>query len=40
MRGDLHVALRTPFGIDPTEALGSLAEARAVRAERAAREIC
>lgn len=28
-RGDLHVAWREPFGVDPTATLGVLAEARA-----------
>ena len=44
-RGDLHVAWREPFGIDPTTRLGTLAEARAIQAmreaaERAARQVC
>ena len=29
MRGDLHVAVRTPLGVDPTAMLGRLAAARA-----------
>ena len=40
MRGDLHVAMRMPLGTDPTETLGSFAEARAARELRAARQIC
>lgn len=28
-RGDLHVAVRSPFGADPTAALGAIAAARA-----------
>jgi uncharacterized protein YjiS (DUF1127 family) len=28
-RADLHVAWRAPFGVDPTERLGIIAEARA-----------
>lgn len=44
-RGDLHVAWREPFGVDPTTRLGTLAEARAIQAmrdaaERAARQVC
>lgn len=44
-RGDLHVAWREPFGVDPTTTLGTLAEVRAVQAmrdatERAARQVC
>lgn len=31
-RADLHVAYRSPFGIDPTERLGIIAEARAEEA--------
>jgi uncharacterized protein YjiS (DUF1127 family) len=44
-RGDLHVAWREPFGVDPTTTLGALAEARSIQAmrdarERAARQVC
>jgi uncharacterized protein YjiS (DUF1127 family) len=35
-RTDLHVAIRSPLGIDPTVRLGSLASAR----EDAARQVC
>ena len=35
-RTDLHVALRSPLGIDPTARLGSLASVR----EDAARQVC
>ena len=35
-RSDLHVAVRSPLGIDPTARLGSIASAR----EDAARQIC
>lgn len=31
-RADLHVAYSTPFGIDPTERLGIIAEARSEEA--------
>lgn len=31
-RTDLHVAYRAPFGVDPTERLGFIAEARAEEA--------
>jgi uncharacterized protein YjiS (DUF1127 family) len=44
-RTDLHVVWRMPLGADPTEQLGSFAEARAAAdirevGERAAREVC
>jgi len=44
-RADLHVAWRLPMTSDPTEHLGTLAEARAYSdlrhaAERAARQVC
>jgi uncharacterized protein YjiS (DUF1127 family) len=39
-RSDLHVAVRSPFGIDPTATLGAIATARARNAEYAARSIC
>ena len=35
-RSDLHVAVRSPLGIDPTARLGSIASARA----GAARQVC
>jgi hypothetical protein len=35
-RTDLHVALRSPLGIDPTVRLGSLASIR----EDTARQVC
>jgi uncharacterized protein YjiS (DUF1127 family) len=35
-RSDLHVAVRSPLGIDPTAKLGSIASAR----EGAARRVC
>jgi uncharacterized protein YjiS (DUF1127 family) len=35
-RTDLHVAIRSPLGTDPTTCLGSLASAR----EDAARQVC
>ena len=38
-RTDLHVAVRTPFGIDPTACLGSLAAGRANEREAAARQV-
>ncbi|WP_274630031.1 DUF1127 domain-containing protein [Arvimicrobium flavum] len=31
-RADLHLAARSPFGVDPTERLGVIAEARAEEA--------
>jgi uncharacterized protein YjiS (DUF1127 family) len=40
-RTDLHVALRSPFGIDPTVSLGSIAKARQRwDGEDAARRVC
>jgi uncharacterized protein YjiS (DUF1127 family) len=35
-RSDLHVAVRSPLGVDPTARLGSIASAR----EAAARQVC
>jgi hypothetical protein len=35
-RSDLHIAVRSPLGIDPTARLGSIASAR----EDAARQVC
>jgi uncharacterized protein YjiS (DUF1127 family) len=39
VRGDLHVAWRTPMGTDPTSTLGSISEARLRAAEIAARRV-
>ncbi|WP_157016916.1 DUF1127 domain-containing protein [Mesorhizobium xinjiangense] len=39
-RSDLHVAWLVPFGEDPTATLGSMARARSLEAEDAARRIC
>jgi len=40
-RTDLHVALRSPFGIDPTVSLGSIATGRERwDGEDAARRVC
>ncbi|HVW56554.1 MAG TPA: DUF1127 domain-containing protein [Rhizobiaceae bacterium] len=40
-RTDLHVALRSPFGVDPTVSLGSIATARERwDGEDAARRVC
>ncbi len=39
-RADLHVAWLTPIGEDPTATLGSMARARALEAENAARRVC
>jgi uncharacterized protein YjiS (DUF1127 family) len=40
-RTDLHIALRSPFGVDPTAALGAMADARdMLHGEDAARRIC
>jgi uncharacterized protein YjiS (DUF1127 family) len=40
-RTDLHVALRSPFGIDPTASLKATAATRAMLAdEEAARRVC
>ena len=40
-RTDLHVALRSPFGVDPTISLGSIATARERwDGEDAARRVC
>jgi uncharacterized protein YjiS (DUF1127 family) len=39
-RTDLQVAMRGPFGEDPTARLGVIAEARAIEREDAARQVC
>jgi uncharacterized protein YjiS (DUF1127 family) len=39
-RTDLHVAFRSPLGVDPTACLGSIAASRAEEREQAARSIC
>ncbi|MGD9914867.1 MAG: DUF1127 domain-containing protein [Rhizobiaceae bacterium] len=39
-RVDLHAVDDLPFFVDPTRKLGAIAEARARRGERAARQIC
>lgn len=39
-RSDLHVAWQSPFDVDPTACLGSLAQARIRNGEDAARRVC